>query len=247
MYSQFANFYDELTDDVGYEARCNYLCSLFEKFDRTPRLLLDLACGTGGFSREFAKKGISVIGVDISEDMLAVAGEKNFDDGLDILYLCQDAAQLDLYGTVDGAVCCLDSVNHFTDYAVLCEVFKKVSLFLESGRLFIFDINSLFKHEHILADNTFVIENDDIYCVWQNEYDAGKRTTEITLDLFRYENGMYSRSFEEICERAYTDTEINAALSNAGLSVVGVFGDMSTDVPSEDEQRIIYVTRKDSL
>lgn len=247
MYSQFADFYDALTDDVGYEARSKYLCSLFEKFDRTPTLLLDLACGTGGFSREFAKKNISVIGVDISEEMLAVASDKNFEDGLDILYLCQDAAKLDLYGTVDGAVCCLDSINHITDFDTLCEVFKKVALFLENGRLFIFDVNTLFKHEQILGDNTFVIENDDIYCVWQNEYDASTRTTEILLDFFSREGDLYSRSFESICERAYTDGEIKAALEKTGLSIVGVFGDMSTNAPASDEQRIIYVTRKEAL
>lgn len=247
MYSNFAEFYDELTDDVGYEERAKYLCSLFEKFDRAPTLLLDLACGTGGFSREFAQKGISVIGVDISEEMLAVAVEKNFDEKLDILYLCQDAAELDLYGTVDGAVCCLDSINHITDYDTLCTVFKKVSLFLEDERLFIFDVNTIFKHEQILADNTFVIENDDIYCVWQNEYDKDTRTTEIMLDLFRRDGDMYTRSFENIFERAYTEEEIKSALKNANLSIVGIFGDMSVSAPESDEQRIIFVTRKEAL
>lgn len=247
MYSNFAEFYDELTDDVGYEERTKYLCSLFEKFDRAPTLLLDLACGTGGFSREFAREGISVIGVDISEEMLAVATEKNFEEKLDILYLCQDAAELDLYGTVDGAVCCLDSINHITDYDTLCAVFKKVSLFLENERLFIFDVNTIFKHEQILADNTFVIENDDIYCVWQNEYDKDTRTTEIMLDLFRREGDTYTRSFENICERAYTEEEIKSALKNANLSIVGIFGDMSVSAPESDEQRIIFVTRKEAL
>lgn len=247
MYSNFAEFYDELTDDVGYEERAKYLCSLFEKFDRAPTLLLDLACGTGGFSREFAQKGISVIGVDISEEMLAVATEKNFEEKLDILYLCQDAAELDLYGTVDGAVCCLDSINHITDYDTLCAAFKKVSLFLEDERLFIFDVNTIFKHEQILADNTFVIENDDIYCVWQNEYDSTTRTTEIMLDLFRREGDMYTRSFENIFERAYTEDEIKTALESANLSIIGIFGDMSVSAPESDEQRIIFVTRKEAL
>lgn len=247
MYSQFAEFYDALTNDVGYEERTKYLCSLFEKFDRAPTLLLDLACGTGGFSREFAKKGISVIGVDISEEMLAVASEKNFTARLDILYLCQDAAELDLYGTVDGAVCCLDSINHITDADTLREVFKKVSLFLEDGRLFIFDVNTIFKHRHILGDNTFIIEDDDVYCVWQNEFDGDTNTVDITLDLFRKQGDLYSRSVEDISERAYSIEELEDMLKSASLSVVGIFGDMTTESPAEDEQRIIFVTRKETL
>lgn len=247
MYSQFAEFYDELTDDVGYEARSKYLCSLFEKFDRTPTLLLDLACGTGGFSREFAKKNISVIGVDISEEMLAVAVEKNFEDGLDILYLCQDAAELDLYGTVDGAICSMDSLNHITDIKDLKKAVSRVSLFLEEGCLFIFDVNTIYKHEKVLADNTFVIDEDGIYCVWQNEFKAEKLTTHIYLDFFtEQEDGSYLRFGEEFPERAYTHEELEDVLKESGLEILEVFGDMTEESPENDCEREIYVVKKRS-
>ena len=244
MYSNFAKYYDALTNDVDYTARADYICSLFEKFGRKPTLLLDLACGSGGFSNEFAKRGISVIGVDISEEMLCVAQEKSSEKNLDVLYLCQPAQNLDLYGTVDGAVCLLDSLNHITDYNELCEVFIKVSLFLEKDSLFIFDMNTPYKHEKILADNTFVIEEDNLYCVWQNLYSQADRTTEITLDFFQEQNGKYERTTESFCERAYTDEQITAALYSAGLKVEAVFGDMSENSPKVEEERIFYVARK---
>ena len=50
MYENFAAYYDKLNENVGYESRTEYICSLFNKFDKMPSLLLDLACGTGGFS-----------------------------------------------------------------------------------------------------------------------------------------------------------------------------------------------------
>ena len=84
MYSDFAYSYDALMQDVDYKKRTDYICSLFEIFDRMPTLMLDLACGTGEFSNRFAEKGVSVIGVDISYDMLAIAREKSFDAGNDI-------------------------------------------------------------------------------------------------------------------------------------------------------------------
>ena len=74
-YSQFASVYDRLMSDVDYKARTAYLLKLFKKHGKTPTLLLDLACGTGGFSNEMARRGIEVIGVDMSEEMLAVARE----------------------------------------------------------------------------------------------------------------------------------------------------------------------------
>ena len=243
MYSDFAYSYDALMQDVDYKKRTDYICSLFEIFDRMPTLMLDLACGTGEFSNRFAEKGVSVIGVDISYDMLAIAREKSAKQGNDVLYLCQDATQLDLYGTVDGAICCLDSLNHIPDYENFCKAIERVSLFLEKDRLFIFDLNTEYKHSEVLGNNTFVIDTDDVYCVWQNEYD-GKHTVEINLDFFTPQGDAYYRTGESFCERAYTKNEIENALEKAGLKIEAAFDDMSQNTPTDTTERVVYVTRK---
>lgn len=243
MYSEFAYSYDALMQDVDYQKRTDYIYSLFEKFDRAPNLMLDLACGTGEFSNCFADKGISVIGVDISYDMLSVAREKTEERQNDILYLCQDAAELDLYGTVDGAICCLDSLNHITDYEDFCKAIARVALFLEKERLFIFDLNTEYKHSRILGNNTFVIDTNDVYCVWQNEY-QGNNTVEINLDFFTREDDVYIRTNESFCERAYTPAEIENALNKVGLKTEAIYEEMSQNEPCDTTQRVVYVTRK---
>lgn len=243
MYSEFAYSYDILMQNVDYEKRADYIYSLFEKFDRAPTLMLDLACGTGEFSNRFANKGVSVIGVDISYDMLSVAREKSAEQQNDILYLCQDAAELDLYGTVDGAICCLDSLNHITDYGDFCSAIARVSLFLEKDRLFIFDLNTEYKHSCVLGNNTFVIDTNDVYCVWQNEY-QGNNTVEINLDFFTREDNVYLRTGESFCERAYTSAEIENALNKAGLKTEAIYEEMSQNKPCDTTQRVVYVTRK---
>ncbi len=243
MYSEFAYSYDTLMTDVDYKKRTDYICSLFNAFDRMPTLMLDLACGTGEFANRFAGQGISVIGVDISYDMLSIAREKSADVGNDILYLCQDAAELDLYGTVDGAICCLDSLNHITDYERFCKAIERVSLFLEKDRLFIFDLNTEYKHREVLGNNTFVIDTDDVYCVWQNEYD-GENTVEINLDFFTPDGDAYCRSSENFCERAYTASEISNALEKAGLKIEAVYEELTQNNPTDTTERIVYVTRK---
>lgn len=243
MYSEFAYSYDILMQNVDYQKRTDYLYSLFEKFDRAPTLMLDLACGTGEFSNRFANKGVSVIGVDISYDMLSVAREKSAEQQNDILYLCQNAAELDLYGTVDGAICCLDSLNHITDYGDFCNAIARVSLFLEKDRLFIFDLNTEYKHSCVLGNNTFVIDTNDVYCVWQNEY-QGNNTVEINLDFFTREDNVYLRTGESFCERAYTSAEIENALNKAGLKTEAIYEEMSQNKPCDTTQRVVYVTRK---
>lgn len=244
VYGCFSEYYDILTEDVDYKGRADYLYGLFKRFDKAPTLLLDLACGTGGFSLEFAKKGIDVIGVEPSEEMLSVAREKSAKENLDVLYLCQTGQELDLYGTVDGAVCCLDSINHITDENELQALFSRVSLFLEQGRLFIFDVNTEYKHEIILADNTFVRETDDLFLVWQNFYSPQNKTTNICLDFFTESDGVYIRESEDFAERAYSHAEIEKIIKNAGLEIVALYGDMTFEEPKEDSQRNIYIVRK---
>lgn len=242
MYQNFASKYDALMTNADYEKRTEYLCSLFSAYGKKPKLLLDLACGTGEFSVRFAKKGISVIGVDISEDMLNIASEKARENKTDILFLCQDAKDLDLYGTVDGAICCLDSLNHITDYADFCKAIAKVSLFLEKDCLFIFDLNTPYKHKNVLKDNTFVFEQKYIYCVWQNETKGN--VTDIALDFFVKSGDTYIKESEYITERAYTKSEIGSALKKAGLEILSVLDDMTNSPATGKSERVIYVTRK---
>ncbi len=244
-YTDFALFYDMFTRDVDYENRTEYLCEIFKKYSKTPTLLLDMACGTGGFSIEFAKRGISVIGADMSEDMLSVAKEKSEKQNLDILYLCQKAEDLELYGTVDGAVCCLDSVNHITSYKELVRSFKKISLFLEKDCLFIFDVNTEYKQENILGNNTFILEEDNVFCTWDNFYDRAKKYTYINMDFFvRRENGSYDRFSESFCERVYMHEQLSRALSAAGLKLEKVFGENTFKKPNDKCARAVYVARK---
>lgn len=244
MYSIFADFYDELMYDVDYKKRTSYLMKLFKKYGKAPTLLLDAACGTGGFSNEFAKLGIEVIGADMSEEMLSIARESAMEQGNDILFLCQRLEELDLYGTVDGAVCCLDSLNHITDYNTLCKAIKRISLFLEKDKLFIFDVNTEYKHKEVLGNNVFVIERDGVYCVWANKHTLKNNKTDIMLDFFVKDGENYSRFSEEFSERAYSKEQLEKAIKNAGLEIVGVFDDMTEKPLTDTSERAIYVTRK---
>lgn len=239
-YDSFAEFYDLLTEDVDYPARTEYILSLFQKFDRKPTLLLDVACGTGNFSVQFSKHAIDVIAADPSESMLMSAREKCEN----ILFLNQSAEELDLYGTVDAAVCCLDSLNHICDYDELCRSISRISLFLEPERLFIFDVNTPHKHKNVLADKCYVIETDTVYCVWQNSLE-NDTLININLDFFaQNKDGSYDRYSDNFFERAYTEKELSDAVCGAGLEIVAIFEDMTENKPNETSQRNYYITRK---
>lgn len=243
-YSAFAEFYDVLTEEISYAKRAEYFHTLLKKFGGGSGILLDLACGTGSLSVEMARLGYDVIGVDGSCDMLAVAMQKNSEAPKDILYLCQQMEELDLYGTIQATVCALDSLNHVTDLDTLEKIFEKVSLFSESGSLFIFDVNSVYKHREVLGNNTFVYDLEEVYCVWQNTYHPKNHLVDISLDFFIEENGAYYRESEAFSERAYTPAELDHLLDKTGFEKLAVYGEDSFEAPKDTDQRLIYVARR---
>lgn len=243
-YDVFARYYDRLNTDLDYCARTEYLLSLFRRFGATPNLLLDLGCGTGGFSLAFSKKGIEVIGVDPSEAMLCEARKKAGEAGASVLFLNQSGQTLDLYGTVDGAVCCMDTLNHITDKRGLRRCFEKVSLFLEPGRLFIFDVNTLYKQKQVLADRVYVLEEKELFCVWENHYLPRQKTTDIVLNFFEKCGNVYRREEEVFSERVYSRRELERLLKGAGFRVEAVFADLTESKIRTSTQRAVYVARK---
>lgn len=238
MYEYFANVYDELNRKANYKKRSEYVLKLFRLYgEKMPTLLLDLCCGTGEFTKEFVKNKIDVIGVDLSEDMLNIARSK-----CNSLFICQKASELDLYGTVDGAVCMLDSLNHITSKYELLKTFKKVSLFLEKDKLFIFDVNTVYKHKNILANNAFCFDKEDYFAVWQNETKNNK--TEIFIDIFKKNGENYTRYSESFFERAYTDDEIKDFAKKSGFVVLDIFDDLTFLKPNEKSERLYYILKK---
>lgn len=244
-YGAFAEYYDSLTSNVSYDETAKYVTDILDENGIKKGILLDLACGTGTMSVQMAKRGYEVIGIDNSPEMLSEAREKAYEAGEDVLFLCQDMCDIDLYGTVECTICLLDSLNHLESEEELLAAFKGVSLFTVPGGLFIFDVNTQYKHKYVLGNNTFVYDNDDVYCVWQNEYDDESKTVEIFLDFFEEENGLYRRSSEYFTECAFSDETIRRFLKEARFSDVKAYGELSRNAPSETEERIFYVARKD--
>lgn len=244
-YSAFARYYDQLTANIDYKKRGEYFHSIIQKFKTTKEnILLDLACGTGSISEVMAGLGYDVIGVDNSDEMLGMAIEKKFDSGLNIQYLCQDMRKLDMFGTIDITICALDSINHLASLNDVRKVFENVAFFSELGGLFIFDVNTVYKHRIVLADNTFTYETDDVYCVWENTLNRETDEVKMNLEFFeREENGLWSRSSDSFSEKAYSENDIEELLSQCGFELLGKYGDDTFDSPAEDCQRIVYTAR----
>lgn len=246
-YGVFSEFYDALTANVSYDTVAQVLSSLLTRYGKSRGLLLDLACGTGSVSVRLAKKGYEVIGVDLSPEMLSEAQNKAYSAGQNILFLCQDMTKLDLYGTVDAAVCTLDGLCHLPDEESVFAALQKVSLFMNPGGVFLFDVNSVYKHRAVLGNNTFVYDTDDVYCVWQNTLLSDGVTVQMDLDFFEptSDEGDYVRQSERFTERAYPRETLENLLKKAGFTVLDVFDGYSGMPAHDTSERLLFAVRKD--
>lgn len=243
--SSFASFYDKLIGGVDYPKRADFFLNQFIRFKDRCELVLDLACGTGSLSLELQRRGCDVIAVDGSPDMLMQAQSKSYGLTPPILYLCQTMEQLDLYGTVELAICMQDSLNHLEGAASVQRTFDRIKNFIEPSGLFIFDMNTPYKHSEVLGDNTFVLEEQDIYCVWQNSYNSDNCSVAIELDFFeRQSGGSYRRSSESFAEYSYTVDTVREMLSSAQFELLEVQGDYTGAPPAANEERLVYIARR---
>ncbi len=295
-YSSFAEVYDLFQDNIPYEEWCEYLAGLLEEYGVLDGIVLDLGCGTGTVTELLAARGYDMIGVDNAEEMLGIAMRKKAahiiakEDALEtgagcdddaqvdrdrrdsILYLCQDMREFELYGTVAAAVSICDSMNYITDLEDLTQVFRLVNNYLDPHGVFIFDMNTPYKYEELLADNTFAEVREESSFIWENFYDEEERINEYDLTLFIRENlcdeaedggddcadsddgyggsaggygdGIYRRYTETHYQRAYTLEEVRAAAEEAGLIWEAAYDAFTREPVRPDSERIYVILRE---
>jgi SAM-dependent methyltransferase len=245
IYDLLAPYYDAINADLDYSKWADFIEKILNKECKSrPELVLDLGCGTGKMTLELAKRGYDMIGIDYSAEMLDIARDEAEKCGKDILWLCQDMREFELYGTVDAAVCCLDCVNHLEYEKDLDKCFDLVHNYLIPDGIFIFDINGKFKFENIYADNTYAMEEEGSMCVWENYYDSESKICDFYITLFKQcTDGRYNRYDETQSERMYTLKEIKNALERNNLEFLDAFGDFDFSIGSDECERIYIVAK----
>lgn len=244
MYDVLAGFYDRF-QDVDYDAFADYYEAVFRRFGLSPKLVLDLGCGTGNITLPLARRGYEMIALDASEEMLRFAMEKAKAEGQDVLFLHQDMTAFELYGTVDAMVCALDGVNYLTGDGDVAAMLKLLHYYLNPGGILIFDINTPYKFREILDGNTFIYDEEDAYCVWENELDENTGICYFDLTFFLINtDGTYTRRAEYQEERLYSVEELTETIRGCGLECLGVFDNLTFEAPKADSERLFFIIRR---
>lgn len=242
-YTDFAAVYDLFMEEVPYQAWKERIVDILKEHDIRDGLVADLGCGTGIMTELLGQAGYDMIGVDASCDMLDVAVRKREASGLDILYLCQDMRELELYGTVRAVICICDSLNYLLEKEDLIKTFRLVNNYLDPKGIFCFDFNTVHKYRDVIGDRTIAENREEGSFIWENEYDKESGLNEYALTFFirDQESGFYVKAEEEHLQRGYELDEIRDYLREAGLTFVTAFDTDTDGAVTKDSERITVV------
>ncbi|MCR5143714.1 MAG: class I SAM-dependent methyltransferase [Lachnospiraceae bacterium] len=247
-YESFAEVYDMYMDNVDYEQWCQNLIQVLNQYQIDDGLVAELGCGTGKMTRALRNHGFDMIGIDNSYDMLGIAMSEDMQD---ILYLCQDMREFELYGTVRAVVSVCDSMNYIVGIEDLTQVISLANNYLDPKGIFIFDMNTIYKYEHILADNTFAENRDEGSFIWENEYDKNSQINEYDLTLYIADeenddasDTFYQRYEEQHIQRAYTIEEIKQAVAAGGMVMLDILDVDTMDKPTDTTERIYVIAQE---
>ena len=259
-YTDFAGVYDTFMDDTPYQEWADFLAKLIEKYgiskpvrdkeqgilDSERNLVLDLGCGTGTLTELLYQKGYDMIGVDLSQEMLNIALEKKEKSGSEILYLCQDMRELDLFSTVGTVISVCDSVNYLLENDEVEETFGLVNNYLYPGGIFLFDFNTVYKYEQVIGDTTIAENRDDCIFIWENYYHEEDRVNEYDLTIFVKEKKeeLFRRFTETHFQRGYTLEEMKGFVERAGMEFVLALDADTHKAPIETSERIYVIARE---
>ncbi len=240
QYTVLPKFYDVLNTEADYDGYLEYLKSKIPENSS----VIDLGCGTGNISIGLAKASYDVTGLDASSEMLAEAYMKTEKAKARVFYTCQDITSFSVPTLFDAAVSCFDCLNYIVSKEKLRLALERVNASLKDGGLFLFDMNSPYKFETVYADNSYVLEEEDIFCTWENDYNAKTRKCKFYINIFACENSLYRRYYEEQTERAYTLSEIKTLLEKTGFELLSVSSDFKSSSVLPDTLRYYFIARK---
>ncbi len=243
-YKEFSYFYDYFNYYADYDKLRYTVVDMAKSQGVSRGIACDLGCGTGELAFRLHRMGYDVIAVDNSDEMLDVLFDKrDEEEAYGVQILKQDITRLDMFGTVDLFTCTFDTVNHLEGKRAVQKMFNSVSLFMDPEGVFIFDMNTPYKHINILGNETFDYCEQEADCHWQNTLIADENKTKISITIKDKHSGEeYS---EEFYECFYTLDEIREMLTKAKLQLVSLVDGEDFGPVREDSLRYLFMVKKE--
>jgi SAM-dependent methyltransferase len=224
-YGRLAPYYDELTREHDYDAWTRHLEAVATRFGVRGRALLDAACGTGKSFLPFLERGYAVTACDVSAEMVALAAAKAPEADLFVA----DIRALGRVGGFDLITCLDDSLNYLVEDGDLGAALGSLGANLAREGVLVFDLNTLFTYRTTFACDV-TLDGEGVFLVWRGGCGGAEQPgclAELTVEAFAEAgDGLYERVITRHLQRHHPRPEVEAALAEAGLSAVAVFGQL---------------------
>lgn len=207
--------------------------------------ILDLACGFGRHALELARRGFTVVGVDITPDYVRYANQQAQKEGLDATFICQDIRQVDFDNAFDLVLNMADgAIGYLENDEENAKIFQVIARALKPGGKHFMDImNADYARSHFPCK------------LW----DAGQKC--LTLSQFEWDDATstmlygqidipYGQPLPKPCMeegntiRLYTLEEVQQTFAALGLQVRGTWADFAgTPASAKGIQLMVYAQK----
>jgi SAM-dependent methyltransferase len=216
-YGAFAYAFDKALGERFFRAIRALLDDALETYPTPKRTHLDVACGTGLALDYFRERGWKSTGIDASLPMLQLA--RNHSNRL----IAADMRTLPLRRRFARITCLYDSLNHLLDRNDLVAAFKAMRAVMDHDSLLFFDMNHPDIYPTIWGDiEPFFASGPDYKLEMATTYRKRERIGRAIVTGWATIGGERVTIREQHRQRAYSEREIVAALSDARLAPVDV-------------------------
>lgn len=238
-YDSLAEWFEYLNDDCDYLRWSQYFIEGLRRL-HAGNTGLELGCGSGAFCRALSEEGYHMTGADISAPMLSKAAALARKEGLNIPFVCADAAKLKTPVKYDFIIAPNDCYNYIPQNKLL-SAFRHAYSCLKKGGIFWGDVSSEYKLREKVANNMFADDREEVTYLSMNSLEGDSVKMEVTL-FVRESDGRFTRYDETHTQYIHGEGEISAALKEAGFSEIAFEGHLGES--KEKSDRLNFICRK---
>ena len=202
--------------------------------------VLDLACGAGRHSLELAKRGMEVVGYDLSEPLLKVARATARTALARITFTRGDMRDLPYHGEFDAAVNLFTSFGYFEREEDDRKVLARVARALKPRGKFLMERFNRESLASTLPSQSWQVRDDRSVILYEDTFDVLRgryETRQIVID--RTGTREHNASV-----RAYSFPELKDVFDAAGLSVHRVLGGLDLSPYTARSRRMVLFAVK---
>ena len=235
MEKSFADFYDEMMAYVDYD---RWVKLINDRIGNTinGKKIMEIGCGTGEISKRLADCGYEVCGIDISEEMLKIAGTKY--PNLNIKK--EDMRTIKIESEFDAIVCVFDALNYLQNFEELKLSFENIKRALKPNGFFLFDILNRKMIDSMFPEDIFADDRENMSIIWKHSYEEEIDLDKISASFFiREERNSYKRYDEVFYKKIYSGKLILQVIKDTGFELISK--EVNTEIAGP---RMVYILKR---